>query len=639
MEAEPRDANTILNSDLESLERKIKLIGTSDPEKYKEFMDRLKAIQDSTLGMTRSEFDSAKFSVIDALTALQFEFDGYMNGTDFNNMHEKVESGKTKIKKHQIGLYRSIVDDLKKLDEIDIESLNMLRRKWDEEKVDEYLDYLPIEASVVEEAISEAFLEYQIKYIKVHNSMPEAKVLEYTSNEEYKARIMDMLLERSKDESLDPVTRLDIEKYLKMDISLDFMLKDDKFWKILTKKDTAFTKVSVDSVLEDTKKEEKQSNLPALINDPKSKHQYAYGIIKKKSIFGKEKEKEVKFKVKNGYFHVPKKYKDKLISAVIPEGITQVGWFQFSDCINLEEVLLPETIETIGKEAFKNCVSLRKIHLPNSVKEIEEFAFSGCENLEDVNIGYSLNSIGEAAFENTAIRKLDFTTGEPEIPEERLGLGKEAFKGCRFLESVKLSRRTSYLAEGLFRDCERLKEFEFAKGLKGIGESVFRGCKELADMSGIPDSVSDIGSYAFEDCEKMTKFKMPTFLKYMSPSAIDHGMHFDRFLLPKQLMNVEVLKYLDFDDTTLLEVPNDGHGYLYEILGINPGDKVSCEKLKLLIAEKYAKEKVIEPTRVNKMQRYPGNRVRMKSVVENPPVIVGVEGKDLESNSEEEMEP
>ena len=50
---EAKDANSILNADLEELERKIKLIGTSDREKFREFMDRLKAIQNSTIGMSK----------------------------------------------------------------------------------------------------------------------------------------------------------------------------------------------------------------------------------------------------------------------------------------------------------------------------------------------------------------------------------------------------------------------------------------------------------------------------------------------------------------------------------------------------------------------------------------------------------
>lgn len=107
---ETKDANGILNEDLEALERKIMLIGT-DSEKYKEFLNRLKAIQNSTLGMTRSDFNDAKFSVINDLTKLQFDFDSYMDGTEPNDTMTKSVSGKTKIKTHKINLYTLIVED------------------------------------------------------------------------------------------------------------------------------------------------------------------------------------------------------------------------------------------------------------------------------------------------------------------------------------------------------------------------------------------------------------------------------------------------------------------------------------------------------------------------------------------------
>ena len=40
--------------------------------------DRLKAIQNSTIGMSKSDFDSAKYSIINDLTKLQFDFNSYM---------------------------------------------------------------------------------------------------------------------------------------------------------------------------------------------------------------------------------------------------------------------------------------------------------------------------------------------------------------------------------------------------------------------------------------------------------------------------------------------------------------------------------------------------------------------------------
>ena len=80
----------------------------------------------------------------------------------------------------------------------------------------------------------------------------------------------------------------------------------------------------------------------------------------------------------------------------------------------------------------------------------------------------------------------------------------------------------------------------------------------------IPDSVTEIGSYTFNGCPNLNKFKMPTFLKYMSGVAFDSDKKFDKFVLPKQLMNVEILERLRINEDTIFDVPEDAKGYLYE---------------------------------------------------------------------------
>ena len=631
---EVKDANAILNEDLEALERKIMLIGTSDREKYNEFMNRLKAIQNSTIGMSKTDFDSAKYSIINDLTKLQFDFNSYMDGTETNDTMTNPVSGKSKIKSHKINLFTSIVEDLKKLDEIDIEKLRALRGKWDEEKQDEYLDYQPIEQAIVEESIADAFLEYQIKHVQKHSNLPQEKLQEFTTPEEYKASIKDKLLDIATSEKIDAKTKLDIEKYL-MEDNLETLLKQENIWKILTQKDRIFTEKSIDKVLAEKDAAPKNpDNLPMVIPDKKSKHQYMYCTIKKKGLFGKEKEKSVKVKIKNGFTNIPDRYRDKVVSIAIPEGIEKITSYSFLDCINLERVSIPSTVTVIDTEAFKGCMSLTDVELPDNLNKIGEYVFSNCENLENINLHSNITSIGECAFENTAIRELDFTKGEPDIPESCLVIGKGAFCNCRNLEKVKLSQRIVYLADNLFENCTELKEVGFSKNLRVIGSAVFRNCSLLKEMMDIPESVTEIGYDAFKGCTNLRKFKMPTFLKYLSATAFDSDKKFDKFVLPKQLMNVEILERLRINEDTIFDVPEDAKGYLYEKLGLSAGEKIKYTDLKLKLAEKAAQEKVmeVEMIRETKMKRF-GKNYRMVSHYEEP--VIEITSVTPQDNHEE----
>lgn len=66
---------------------------------------------------------------------------------------------------------------------------------------------------------------------------------------------------------------------------------------------------------------------------------------------------------------------------VIPEGVTQIEDYAFSDCRNLKSVVLPSTIQSIGKCAFSNCSSLSEVKGLEYVKDFGEDVFWECSNL------------------------------------------------------------------------------------------------------------------------------------------------------------------------------------------------------------------------------------------------------------------
>lgn len=103
----------------------------------------------------------------------------------------------------------------------------------------------------------------------------------------------------------------------------------------------------------------------------------------------------IKYRGKGSSAGIP----NKLISIVIPEGVTEVGKSAFSCCNGIESVIIPDSVEIIGHNAFYGCKSLKSVQIPDSVKIIKDYAFSGCKNLKHIRIPETASHIGEAVFQ------------------------------------------------------------------------------------------------------------------------------------------------------------------------------------------------------------------------------------------------
>ena len=120
-------------------------------------------------------------------------------------------------------------------------------------------------------------------------------------------------------------------------------------------------------------------------------------------------------------------YRASIKTVIIEDGVTSIGNEAFSCCKycrdnytysgdigdgydNLTSVTIPNSVTTIGDWAFSECSQLTSVTIPNSVTSIGNFAFNGCTYLGDITIGSGVN------VDN--------------------GIGQHAFSGCLFLSSV-----------------------------------------------------------------------------------------------------------------------------------------------------------------------------------------------------------
>lgn len=71
-------------------------------------------------------------------------------------------------------------------------------------------------------------------------------------------------------------------------------------------------------------------------------------------------------------------------NSIIPETVTEIGYYSFYNCRQLTKIFIPENVRRISSGAFYNCFNLESIIIPAGVSTIRESAFSGCSKLSDI---------------------------------------------------------------------------------------------------------------------------------------------------------------------------------------------------------------------------------------------------------------
>ena len=99
-----------------------------------------------------------------------------------------------------------------------------------------------------------------------------------------------------------------------------------------------------------------------------------------------------------------------IVSVVIPNSVTDIGFYCFANCRYLQKALLPNTLTFLDLGVFQRCIALKNITLPESLEYIGigAFAGSGLESiiipdkvhtsLTTVSIGRGIKAILGGAF-------------------------------------------------------------------------------------------------------------------------------------------------------------------------------------------------------------------------------------------------
>ncbi len=199
-----------------------------------------------------------------------------------------------------------------------------------------------------------------------------------------------------------------------------------------------------------------------------------------------------------------------LISITIPDSVTIIGDSTFWVCESLTSIIIPDGVTSIGNRAFWSCTSLTSINIPNSVTTIGDNTFRFCENLTNITLPDNVTNIGDNVFGNcNSLTDINVDAKNPAYKsvngilfDKAMSTLKQCPAGTE-LESFVIPDTVTVIEEYAFNECNNLTSINIPNSVTSIGDWAFGNCQSLISIT-IPDSVTNIGDYVFNYCSSLT---------------------------------------------------------------------------------------------------------------------------------------
>lgn len=255
-----------------------------------------------------------------------------------------------------------------------------------------------------------------------------------------------------------------------------------------------------------------------------------------------------------------------LASIIIPDSVISISGAAFYGCKSLTDITIPNSITSISNNAFRDCIRLTSVAIPNGVTSIDELTFNGCTSLTNVTIPDSVTSIGDDAF-GWCKSLTDII-----IPDNVTSIGKNAFYLCENLTNITIPASVTSIGRGALGECEKLESIDVDNSnayfissdgvLFDLNKTMllaFPGGKKGSYT--IPNSVNEVGAYAFSRCDNLTNVTIPGSVISIGEHAF-FGTSLINVLIPFSVTSIGTGAFASSFDLTSIDVAQDSKDYI-----------------------------------------------------------------------------
>ena len=183
-------------------------------------------------------------------------------------------------------------------------------------------------------------------------------------------------------------------------------------------------------------------------------------------------------------------------------GVTNVSAWSFYRCDKLKSVYFSNSITAIDYHAFAWCNSLKVVEIPYSVTSIDKQAFYHCESLANINVDENNGTF--CSINGVLFDKNKTTLLEYPIGNDRI--------------SYTIPESVINIGDYAFSYCTNLTNIEMYNNVTSIGEWAFYNCEYLENIT-ISNNLKNFGECAFRNCKKLTSIVIPYSVTTIANSA------------------------------------------------------------------------------------------------------------------------
>ena len=212
------------------------------------------------------------------------------------------------------------------------------------------------------------------------------------------------------------------------------------------------------------------------------------------------------------------------------------GTYQVLSCakgaqaITIPDEYLGKKVTAIAPKAFEECNQLVLVNLNKYITDIGNYAFRNCTRLNYVGVSSKIKNIGNEAFSNCgALTDFAFP-----ITLEKLGM--KAFYGTGLTSAIIPSSVTN-IGTYVFQNCTALVQASMPPSWTEIPTGIFHGCTALEHVT-LPSGTKTIGYEAFYDCAALEISTVPSSVTDIRGYAFGNCASIENMTLPETITSL-----------------------------------------------------------------------------------------------------